>query len=174
MTALNSNRKPKATRAQHLAAIHIAEKALGLSKEDYAALKRSITGGDVSGVESSAHMNSIQRSQYLAQLAVLQAKAAEAKGEKPAYQPKRPMVVRNIDDADDKQWSRARALWHALSAAGEVHSNTDAALQKYATRQTHVTAWRFQTQAQITLVIESLKKWCLRCGVPVNKQSGDE
>lgn len=169
MKAQLASQRPKATRVQHLAAIHIAEKALELSKEDAVALKRTITG-----LESSADMNANQRSHYLAHLAVLQAKAAEAKGEKPAYQPKRPQLVRNIDDEDDKQWSRARALWHALSVAGEVHSNTDAALQKYATRQTHVTAWRFQTQAQITLVIESLKKWCLRCGVPVNKQSGDE
>lgn len=151
----------KPTRVQHLAAIHIAEKALRLNKEDAAALKTQVTG-----LASSADMNASQRAHYLAHLAVLQAKAAEARGEKPAYQPKRPALVRNIDDAGDQQWGKARALWHALAAAGHVRSDTDGALQAYAKRQTGVDAWRFQTQPQITQVIEALKKWCRRCGVP--------
>ena len=78
----------KPTRVQHLAAIHIAEKALHLSREDAAALKLQVTG-----LASSADMNASQRAHYLAHLAVLQAKAAEARGEKPAYQPKRPAEV---------------------------------------------------------------------------------
>ena len=154
----------KPTRVQHLAAIHIAEKALRLSREDAAALKLQVTG-----LASSADMNASQRAHYLAHLSVLQAKAAEARGEKPAYQPKRPALVRNIDDSDDKQWSKARALWHALAAAGHVRTDTDAALQAYATRQTGVTAWRFMTAPQITKVIEAIKKWCNRTGVEVRK-----
>lgn len=152
----------KPTRVQHLAAIHIAEKALRLNKEDAAALKTQVTG-----LPSSADMNASQRAQYLAHLAVLQAKAAEARGEKPAYQPKRPALVRNIDDAGDQQWGKARALWHALAVVGHVRSDTDGALQAYAKRQTGVDAWRFQTQPQITQVIEALKKWCRRCKVEI-------
>ena len=94
-----------------------------------------------------------------------QASAATARGEKPAYQPKRPALVRNVDDAGDYQWGKARALWNALGVAGVVHTNTDAALQAYATRQTGVDAWRFMTPPQITQVIEALKKWCRRCKV---------
>lgn len=152
----------KPTRVQHLAAIHISEKALRLEREDAAALKLQVTG-----VASSGNMTAAQRAHYLAHLAVLQAKEAEARGEKPAYQPKRPALVRNIDDSADAQWGKARALWHALAVAGHVHTDTDGALQAYATRQTSVTAWRFQTQPQITQVIEALKKWCRRCGVQV-------
>lgn len=154
----------KPTRVAHLAAIHIAEKALRLSREDAAALKAQVTGH-----ASSADMTASQRAHYLAHLAVLQAKAAEARGEKPAYSPKRPALVRNVDDAGDMQWGKARAVWHALAVAGVVHTDTDAALQAYATRQTGVTAWRFQTQPQITRVIEALKKWCKRTGVEVRK-----
>lgn len=154
----------KPTRVAHLAAIHIAEKALRLNREDAAALKAQVTGQ-----ASSADMNAAQRAQYLAHLAVLQAMAAEARGEKPAYQPKRPALVRNIDDSDDKQWSKARALWHALAVAGHVRTDTDAALQAYAKRQTKVDAWRFMTQPQITQVLEALKKWCHRCGVPTKE-----
>lgn len=148
-----------APRQNHLAAIHMAQKALGLSAEDAVALKRSVVG-----VASAADMTAPQRRQYLAHLAVLQASAATARGEKPAYAPKRPTLVRNIEDAGDYQWGKARAMWHALAVAGQVRANTDTALQAYAKRQTGVDAWRFMTQPQITKVIESLKKWCKRSG----------
>jgi hypothetical protein len=151
-----------ATRQQHLAAMHMAQKALGLSADDASALKLAVTG-----VASAADMSALQRRQYLAHLAGLQASAALARGENPAYQPKRPALVRNIDDAGDQQWGKARALWHALAAAGVVHTNTDAALQAYATRQTGVSAWRFMLQPQITRVIEALKKWAKRSNVDI-------
>jgi hypothetical protein len=149
-----------APRQNHLAAIHMAQKALGLSAEDASALKLSVVG-----VASAADMTALQRRQYLAHLAGLQANAATARGEKPAYVPKRPSLVRNIDDTADAQWSKARVLWHALALAGHVRADTDTALQAYAKRQTGVDAWRFQTQPQITQVIEALKKWCRRCKV---------
>lgn len=149
-----------APRQNHLAAIHMAQKALGLSADDATALKLAVVG-----VASAADMTAPQRRQYLAHLAGLQANAATARGEKPAYVPKRPALVRNIDDAGDHQWGKARALWHALALAGQVRTDTDAALQAYAKRQTGVEAWRFQTQPQITRVIESLKKWCRRAQV---------
>lgn len=149
-----------ATRNSHLAAMHMAQKALGLSAEDARALKLAVVG-----VASAADMTALQRRQYLAHLAGLQASAALARGQKPAYVPKRPALVRNIDDSGDLQWGKARALWHALAAAGVVHTNTDAALQAYATRQTGVSAWRFMLAPQITQVIEALKKWAKRSNV---------
>lgn len=149
-----------ATRNSHLAAMHMAQKALGLSAEDASALKLAVTG-----VASAADMTAQQRRHYLAHLAGLQASAALARGQKPAYVPKRPALVRNIDDSGDLQWGKARALWHALAAAGVVHTNTDAALQAYAKRQTGVDAWRFMTAKQITQVIEALKKWAKRSNV---------
>jgi Protein of unknown function (DUF1018) len=152
-----------ATRQQHLAAMHMAQKALGLTPEDARALKLAVVG-----VASAADMTALQRRQYLAHLAGLQASAALARGQKPAYVPKRPALVRNIDDAGDLQWGKARALWHALASAGHVRTDTDAALQAYATRQTGVTAWRFMTAPQITKVIEALKQWCKRCAVPTD------
>ena len=154
--------KPDPTRKQHLAAMHMAQKALGLTVDDASALKLAVTG-----VASGADMTASQRRQYLAHLAGLQASAAVARGEKPAYQPKRPALVRNVDDAGDYQWGKARALWNALGVAGVVHTNTDAALQAFAKRQTGVDAWRFMTPPQITQVIESLKKMGRRTNVPV-------
>lgn len=151
-----------APRQNHLAAIHMAQKALGLSADDATALKLAVVG-----VASAADMTTPQRRQYLAHLAGLQANAATARGEKPAYVPKRPALVRNIDDAGDHQWGKARALWHALALAGQVRTDTDAALQAFAIKQTGVSAWRFMTQPQITQIIERLKKWCRRCNVEI-------
>lgn len=149
------------TRQAHLAAIHMAQKALGLSAEDASALKLHVTGQ-----ASSATMTALQRKQYLAHLAGLQERAALARGEKPAYTPKRDARHRSLDDADDERWQKARALWHALAGAGVVRTNTDAALAAYVKRQTKVDAWRFLNSYQVNTVIEALKKWCDRSNVP--------
>ncbi len=150
-----------ATRQHHLAAIHMAQKALHLSKEDASALKFKMTGK-----YSAADMTALERRQYLARLSELQAQVATARGEKPAYTPQRPPAQRSTDDDQDERWSRARALWADLARAGEVRADTDSALQAYAKRQTKVDAWRFMNGHQINNVIEALKRWCRRVGVP--------
>lgn len=152
-----------APRKNHLAAIHIAHKALGLSKDDACALKQAVTG-----VASAGDMTEQQRKRYLAHLSGLQEKAALARGEKPAYVPKRPDLHRNTDDDQDARWHKARALWGALAQAGHVHTNTDEALMAYVRRQTHLTHWRFLNGYQVTSLIEALKRWCLRVGVPTH------
>lgn len=149
-----------APRQNHLAAIHMAQKALGLSKEDASALKLNVTGH-----YSAADMTALQRRQYLAHLATLQAHAAVTRGEKPAYSPKRPAQQRTADDDQDERWYKARALWAALGAAGQVHTNTDTALMAYVKRQTHVEQWRWLNSHQVNSVIEALKRWCRRAGV---------
>lgn len=162
MPTTTSRRKP-ANRNNDLAAIHIAQKALGLSADDASALKLAITGQASSGAMSPA-----QRRQYLAHLSGLQARAARDRGEKPAFEPQRPALHRNIDDQGDDRWGKARALWHALAQAGEVRVDTDAALMAYVRRQVKVDHWRFLTTFQVNSVIEALKRWCRRTGVPVD------
>lgn len=150
-----------APRQSHLAAIHMAQKALGLSADDAQALKLAVTGK-----ASSADMSALQRKQYLAHLAGLQQRAALARGEKPAYTPKpRNPLYRTVDDDQDDRWLKARALWHALATAGVVRTNTDAALVAYVKRQTKLDAWRFLNGYQVNAVIEALKKWCVRAGI---------
>ena len=155
--------KPE-TRQAHLAAIHIAQKALRLSAEDASALKLAVTG-----VASAGDMTALQRRQYLAYLSGLQARASQARGEKPAYEPKRATQARSVDDAQDGRWSKARALWSALAQAGHVHTDTDAALMAYVKRQAHVDQWRFLNSFQINGVIESLKRWLARTTVGAAK-----
>lgn len=148
------------TRQAHLAAIHIAQKALRLTTEDAQALKLAVTG-----VASAGAMTAPQRRKYLAHLSTLQARQAVARGAKPAYQPQRAPLQHSIDDARDDRWHKARMLWTLLADAGHVHTNTDAALMAYVKRQTHVEHWRFLNTVQITGVIEALKRWCNRAGV---------
>lgn len=147
-----------APRQSHLAAIHCAQKALGLSAEDASALKLAVTGQ-----ASSATMSAGQRKAYLAHLSALQVRVGLI-DPRPA---KRPFVQRGAQDDQDERWGKARALWHALAVAGEVHTDTDAALQAYIKRQTKLEAWRFLNTFQMNSVIEALKQWCQRNGMNV-------
>ena len=149
-----------APRQSHLAAIHMAQKVIGLSADDACALKLHVTG-----LASAADMSEQQRKRYLAHLSGIQAANAVARGEKPAYTPKRPALHRTVDDDQDDRWLKCRALWHALAAAGVVHTNTDAALMAYVKRQTKLEHWRFLNSYQVNTVIEALKKWCVRSGI---------
>lgn len=136
-------------RQNHLAAIHMAQKALGLSSDDAAALKLAVTGQ-----ASSATMTAAQRAHYLAHLSGLQGR--------PAPSARRSVAARSPDDEQDARWGKARALWHALHLAGAVRVDTDAALMTYVTRQTKVSAWRFLNGYQVNSVIEALKNWHAR------------
>lgn len=155
------------TRRAHLAAMHMAQKALGLSQDDATALKLAVTS-----VASAADMTDLQRRQYLAHLAGLQSHAAIARGEKPAYEPKRRALEHSIADRHDDRWAKARALWDALAKAGVVHTNTDAALMSYVRRQHPVEHWRFLNTHQINGIIEALKRWCRRMDVPTTPATG--
>jgi len=158
-----------ANRQNHLAAIHMAQKALGLSSDDAQALKLAVTG-----VASAADMTAMQCRQYLAHLSDLQARAAVARGQKPAYQPERPARERAHPDSLDERWQKARSLWHALVVAGHVRTDTDAALMAYVRRQAPVEHWRFLNTHQINQVIEALKRWCVRVGVPTERAASEE
>ena len=142
----------KAAPKNHLAAIHIAFKALGISKDDACALKQAVTG-----VASAKDMSAQQRRRLLAHLSGLQQRTGA---------PKRASVLRSVDDTLDARWLKARALWAHLAASNLVHTDTDAALMAYVKRQTHVDAWRFLNSYQINSVIEALKLWCRRTGAP--------
>ncbi|QDL55311.1 regulatory protein GemA [Rhodoferax aquaticus] len=143
----------------HLAAIHIAQKTLGLSADDAAALKIAITGK-----ASAADMTGPQRRQYLAHLSDLQVRMGKLP--RSTHAAKRPALHRTTADTNDERWLKARVLWQVLANASEVHTNTDVALMAYVHRQTKVEHWRFLNTYQINGVIESLKRWCERVNAP--------
>lgn len=145
-------------RRADLAAIHIAQKALGLTADDAMVLKRAVVG-----VDSAADMTPAQRRRYLAHLSGLQ-KARAPADRRPAFEHPRAPRQRSVDDAADARWSKARMLWHVLAQAGAVQADTDAALMAYVRRQTRAEHWRFLNSYQINAVIEALKDWGRRVG----------
>lgn len=150
-----------ANRTNDLAAIHIAQKALHMSKDDAEQLKR-----DVIGKASAADMTAAERRKLLAHLSSLQAQAKP----RPAGRQldlDRPAVQRSPDDWQDERWAKARVLWGKLAYTGHVRTDTDGALMAYVARQTKVEHWRFCNTFQINNVIESLKRWCQRAGVEI-------
>ena len=151
-----------APRQSQLAAIHMTEKRLGLSRDEAAALKQTVTGH-----ASSGDMNARQRARYLAHLRGLQGLYGQAPAQA-GWQTERPTHARAADDLADDRWHKARALWHELARAGQVRLDTDQALQAYVYRQTHMAHWRFCNGYQINQVIESLKLWCARAKVQLS------
>lgn len=146
--------KPAATRQAQLAAIHMAQKALGMSADDATSVKLAVTGQASAGTMTGA-----QRAKYLVHLSGLQKSTAQVRGEKPVYDTKRPAMQRSVDDQGDHRWGKARAMWADLASLGAVDHDTDDALLAYVKRQTHMDAWRFLNTFQINGVIESLKRW---------------
>lgn len=142
----------------YLAAIHIAQKSLSLSKDDAEALKLQVVG-----LASAAGMSDAQRRRYLAHLTKLQ-ETAGLRTAMPAAAA-RPHNQRAPADGADERWAKARTLWTLLAKAGQVHVDTDAALMAYVKRQTHVAHWRFLNSYQVNTVIESLKRWCRRAQI---------
>lgn len=155
----NPNSRGMDTRRADLAAIHIAQKALGLDKDAAESLKLSVTGQ-----ASSAAMTAPQRRRYLAHLSSLQARTGGAAA---VIRRSRAPVQRSDADEQDDRLQKARTLWMLLAREGHVHQDTDEALMAYVRRQTHADAWRFLNGYQINTVIESLKRWCLRVGVGI-------
>lgn len=146
--------KPTATRQAQLAAIHMAQKALGMSADDAMSVKLAVTGQ-----ASAGSMTAAQRAKYLVHLSGLQKSAAKSRGQTPTYDINRPAAQRSVDDLGDQRWGKARAMWADLASLGAVDHDTDEALLAYVKRQTHMDAWRFLNTFQINGVIESLKRW---------------
>ena len=155
---MSINRQPAPREKNYLAAIHIAQKSLSLSKDDAEALKLQIVG-----VASAAGMSDAQRRRYLAHLTKLQERAGLRTAVPAAGA--RPPLQRAIADGADERWAKARTLWALLAQAGQVRTDTDAALMAYVQRQTHLEHWRFLNSYQVNTVIESLKRWCRRAEV---------
>lgn len=142
----------------YIGAIHAVQNKLGIKGEDAESLKIAVVG-----VASSKDMTQAQRARYLAHL-----RGIEKLREDQQRTGNRGAVHRSADDVQDDRWSKARALWKLLATAGQVQTDTDAALLAYVRRQTHADSWRFLNGHQINTVIESLKRWCRRAGVEMD------
>jgi len=133
--------------------IHIARKDLGLDEIAYRACLATATGGKESCIDM--HEGELQRVvEYF-----------QNKG----WQPKPPTKARAKQLASAPQHKKIRALWLALADAGVVRDRGEPALRSYVRRQTGVSALQWLTPEQAGSVIESLKNWCQRERVEVQK-----
>lgn len=138
----NTVKKPDARNSQ-LAQIHIAKKNLGLDDETYRDMLFTIAR-----VRSSSELDHAGRAKVLDHL------------KKCGWKPKTsPMKSR---PTDDPQINMCRALWLELHAVGKVHNPEEAALQRYAQRQTKIARLEWLNSKQMNTVIESLKQWLNR------------
>lgn len=132
-----------ATRKRELALIHMAKATLGLSRDDYEHVLRTVTGK-----VSAADLNVVERDKLL--------KHFKAKGfqVKPTEKSKQARTL-----AQDAQSRKVRAMWLMLHALGQVRDPSEAALAAYVRRMAKVDALQW---ANHYAVIESLKAWALR------------
>ncbi len=149
------------TRKRELALIHLAKATLGLSRDDYEHVLRTITGQT-----SAADLDAAGREKLLKHFKskgfVVKAKAGSA----------RAAFIRA------PQVRKLQAMWYALSDAGAVvrPASSEAcsrAVEAWAKEQlaTHalgpLDALRFATGAQLGKLIESMKGWMERVGADV-------
>ena len=131
-------------RKRELALIHLAKATLGLSRDDYEHVLRTVTGKG-----SAADLNAAERDKLL--------KHFKAKGfqVKPTEKSKQARTL-----AQDAQSRKVRALWLMLHALGQVRDPSESALTAYVKRMVKVDALQW-AKSQYA-VIESLKSWSMR------------
>lgn len=134
------------TAARHLAAIHVLKGKLGLTDDDYRALLMNLTGKTSSKALSDAERGGVR--EHMQKLAEkLGVAAPRPAGWKKAVDESRPM--------ERKVW----ALWNALGREGRIANPTPHALRAWVKRQTGMDDLRFCNWAQLSNLIESLKRW---------------
>ena len=120
------------------ALVHVAKKELGLSDDEYRAIMRQVTG-----VESSKHMDQYDFEDFMQYMAALGFKADFTK----------TFYGRRHGMASPGQVSLIRQLWDEYTDG----RTTDLALGKWLTRTFKVSALRFVTSEQAPKAIAALK-----------------
>ena len=129
------------SRNRDLAAIHVANKMLGLDDTAYREIVLLITGAS-----SAAELNEADRHRLIEHFRRL---GFEKKG------------GRRNNSANPQQ-SKIRYLWRDLHRAGAIRDNSDAALDSYVRRMTGADSLRFLLPDQAWRLIEAMKKWLSR------------
>lgn len=143
-----------ATRKRELGLIHIAKAHLGLSREDYEYLIRTVTGTTKT---SAADLTHVERDKVLQHFKAKGFKVQAKAGAKPLISP---------------QHKKLRAMWYSLAEVGAVERPASAmacdhAVEAWAKRQAHgkvgqIDALRFADSNQLHKLIEEMKAWGLR------------
>ena len=154
-----------ATEAQReITLIQIGRSTLGLDDDTY----RSMLAGLCGGKTSSKALTGPERQRVIKHMRasgfVIKPKTGATAHEQTAWQ-------------REPQLRKLRAMWYLLADAGQVERPGDtpacnAAIETWALRQlsSHkppLAALRFASGAQMTALVQALKRWCLRVGAKV-------
>lgn len=144
--------------------IQIGRRALGLDTETYRALLGNLTGGKTSSKALTERERKVVLDHMKARGFVVKPKPGSAGAAESGWQ--RAPSMRKL-----------RAMWYLLADAGHVDRPADvlacnAAVEAWAKRQlsTHLpplAALRFASGEQIDKLINAMKAWCARLGLPV-------
>lgn len=132
----------KQARDREIKLIHVARRELQLDEDTYRAMLEQVTG-----VKSSSDLDAAGRKKVLDHL---KSKGFKVKS-KPAAAPSK--------NAADPQYRKIQALWSELTRLGAVRVNTEAVIRVYIKRISGKDDFSFCNNAQVTVIIESLKKW---------------
>ncbi len=132
----------------HIAAIHVLKAKCKLSDDDYRALLFQLTGKD-----SCKAMHATQLAQVRTHMDNLALRLGVAIA-KPAF----VQIKAAASPKERKVW----AMWNALGREGKLDKASPQALQAWVLRQTQVSHLRFCNDAQLDILINSLKLWAGR------------
>ncbi len=153
-TTRRSGASAEALRKKEITLIHVLSTQIGLDEETRRGLMLKITGKS-----SSKDMNWPDRKKVIDHLKASGAKVTtprKAGRPRPAEagptKPSRPLDT-------SAQARQVRALWLALHGLGAVRDSSEAALGAYVKRIAKVDALQWASTEQLSLLIETLKKW---------------
>jgi phage gp16-like protein len=154
---------PANKRARDIRMIHVAQRSLGLSRDEYESILSGLFGH---GCTSSSGLDAAQREKLIAHFKKCGFKVTIKASKAHQF---------NQTDRDDlsKQALKIKALWAMLANAGVVKNKTDHALNSYIQRQTDVAHLKWLNPAQMSRVIESLKAWLARSGHPCQQKPSE-
>ena len=141
--------------ANHTAAIHVLKAQISLSDDDYRALLVNLTGKASSRDMSDAERQRVR--DHMQRLAAGMGVAKPARGAAPAE---------GRRTQGTPQQRKVWAMWNSLVRAGAIQHGEAKALDAWVARQVGASSLRFCTGAQLNTLIESLKEWQHREGIP--------
>lgn len=148
--------KPSPARAKLYQLLSIGKKQLGFDDDLYRAFLAQYGATAKEGRISATTMTITQLAQ-----------AVEAMKQK-GFTPKAKSAARGASEWRQPMIEKITALWCRLADAGVAHDRSEVAMVKWCSRVTKKARLQWASAPDLSICIESLKKWAQREGVNVN------
>ena len=145
-----NNKMPYVQGKNLIKLIHVAKRDLGMENDSYRAIIKKVTKNRT---DSTKDCTALELERVISHL-----KKAGFKVRKPkTAQPKEARPL-----ATGGEVSKVRALWLLLHEIGAVKNPSESALNAYVKRVTNIEDLSWLNGDQLTILIETLKKWAVR------------